>query len=644
MRRDSPAGPKRLAPQPAERAREPLPPGARPTQIEPAATPTAAEAAGNLALGRALAAHGSEPQGLDEVVSALRADGGHALPSDVRAELEPRFGFELGGVRVHTGEAVGRAALSIGARAFTHGTDIGFAPAEYQPATARGRTLLAHEIAHVAQRGRAPRTVFRALHDFEIRGKFGAAAAFSNFVFFNESSTAPDAVERAKIAAFAAPSGDMLTLNGFSSEEGSGAGNVATVNARLNAVAAELAAKGHDPAKITKNPLPTSGEGRIDYRRMRSVEILRPGSASAVPSAAAASTAACAGTNETDFKDAEAEGESMIAKGVTALAAPVDPAMKTILDRLFGGWGAADAATIQSNLSKIKSQLGLLTPSANHQCANIKFAPCEAGSAAQNVGSGGAAMMTLCPSFFTGGSKKSRGGTLIHEAAHGTPGLVTDDKAYAHERLIEFLSLADALKNSDSYVLLVRLFDTAGSMKVGPATPDTITGMLPGEERAARRTIAWMEKWLIWSYQEMSSLYDTIHASIAAGSWTNSYYEDTMSLAAPIFGLTPPPATPTHLDKIKVAAIHDRFHTMRSVEWSKAVTLNKVAAATDSWTPGPGSSVDLGTAFFAASARAQLDRMLTAIAKATPDISPGFVSKYVALADKIRTHMGGGAP
>src|SRR6202011_2882637 len=120
-------------------------------------------------------------------------------------------------------------------------------------------------------------------------------------------------------------------------------------------------------------------------------------------------------------------------------------------------------------------------------------------------------------------------------------GLVTEDKAYSHERLIEFLSLADALKNSDSYRLLVRLFDTPGSMAVGPATPDPLAGgIVPGsaEEKAARRTIAWMEKWLIWSYQEMSSLYDTIHRSSAAAVWTNSYSKDTLSLVAPLFGLT----------------------------------------------------------------------------------------------------------
>ena len=113
---------------------------------------------------------------------------------------------------------------------------------------------------------------------------------------------------------------------------------------------------------------------------------------------------------------------------------------------------------------------------------------------------------------------------------------------------------------------------------------------------------------------------------------------------APIFGLTAPPALPTKDDQIKVAAIHDRFHQMRSAEWSTAITLKKVAAGPDKWAAGPGTSVDLSPDFFTDTPRGQLDRMLTAIAKATPDVSAGFVAKYVLAADKIRTKAGIGSP
>ena len=483
--------------------------------------------------------------------------------------------------------------------------------------------------------------------EFTIRGKFKKSKDFPNEIFFEEGAVALDGPEKAKVALLAMPASDMLTLNGFTSEEGDPAAKLAEVNARLDAVAAELVARGHDPAKISKVPKPADSEGRIDYRRLRSVEAVRPGSASGVPSAATPTTAPCAGSEETKFVDAEAEAEAMLAKAATALGPPVDPGMVPLLTRFFSGWGPGDASTIKGNLLAIKTQLHQLLPPANHQCGIIKYAPCEAGSEAENHGPGAAAMMTMCPTFFDAlNSKKERAGTLIHESSHGTPGLLTADEAYSHERLIEFLSLATALKNADTYALLARLFDSPASMHVGPAHPDALTGsMSPGEKEAARRAIAWMEKWLIWSYQEVSQLYNTIQTSIAAGHWTNSYYEETMGLVASPFGLTSPPALPTKTDQFKVAAIHDRLHIMRFAEKGTAITINKAAGAgSDTWAAGPGTSVNLSPGFFADTPRAQLDRLLTAISKATPDISTPFVSKYVMLADLIRTHMGEGGP
>jgi hypothetical protein len=579
---------------------------------------------------------------------ASRLGAGAPLDGASRAFFEPRFGHDFGSVRVHAGPQAVVAAARVRARAFTLGRDVVFGAGAYDPASESGKRLLAHELTHVVQQGadRGTSTIQRAAHDFEVRGKSQISAALSNFAFFTESSATLDAAETAKVDSLALPADDMLTLNGYTSEEDGPATQLAITNSRLDAVAARLVLKGHNPAKLAKVPLPSSGEGRIDYRRMRSVEILKPGRASTVPTAAAPATAACAGSNETNFKDAVAEAQAMIAKSVAALAPPIPASMTPLLTRFFHGWTRANARRIKGNLDGIAAQLSRLIPAANHQCGTIKYAGCESGSEAENMDSGRAAMMTMCPSFFdTGKSKKDRGGILLHEAAHGTPGLETKDKAYSHERLIEFLPIADALKNSDSYTLLVRLFDVPGSMTVGPAVPDPLTGgMTAPEETAAREAMAWMEKWLIWSYQEMSALYDTIEASIAGGAWTNTHYEETMGLAAPLFGLTVPPALPTKTDKVRVAAIYDRFHIMRSTEWSKAVTLNKIAAGAERWAPGPGGSVDLGPAFFADSPRGRLDRMLTAIAKATPDVSATFVAKYVTLADKIRTHRGGGAP
>jgi hypothetical protein len=70
-----------------------------------------------------------------------------------RAHFETLYGADFSMVRIHTGEEAGASALSLGARAYTAGPDIVFAPGQYKPNTSEGRELLAHELFHVAEEG-----------------------------------------------------------------------------------------------------------------------------------------------------------------------------------------------------------------------------------------------------------------------------------------------------------------------------------------------------------------------------------------------------------------------------------------------------------------------------------------------------------
>jgi hypothetical protein len=71
------------------------------------------------------------------------------VPSSPSSKIQRQraFGADFSDVRVHVGSHVG----GLGARAYTQGTAIHFAPGEYAPATAAGRELIAHELAHVVQ-------------------------------------------------------------------------------------------------------------------------------------------------------------------------------------------------------------------------------------------------------------------------------------------------------------------------------------------------------------------------------------------------------------------------------------------------------------------------------------------------------------
>lgn len=73
--------------------------------------------------------------------------GGLPLPSDVRTKMETAFSADFSDVRVH----IGHEATSLGAIAYTWGTNIHFAPGQYNPHTLQGQKLLGHELWHVLQ-------------------------------------------------------------------------------------------------------------------------------------------------------------------------------------------------------------------------------------------------------------------------------------------------------------------------------------------------------------------------------------------------------------------------------------------------------------------------------------------------------------
>jgi len=83
-----------------------------------------------------------------------RMTGGRELDPGTQSRMETGFGVDFGRVRVHTGPAAAALAASEGARAFALGEDLVFGEGQYEPKSARGQHLLAHELAHVVQQSR----------------------------------------------------------------------------------------------------------------------------------------------------------------------------------------------------------------------------------------------------------------------------------------------------------------------------------------------------------------------------------------------------------------------------------------------------------------------------------------------------------
>jgi hypothetical protein len=91
-----------------------------------------------------------------EAAIAASRGGGRPLDRALGQTLGGSYGDDFGDVRVHTGPQAASLARAVSARAFTVGSDIYFAPGEYEPASRRGQELIAHEVAHVTQQRGAP--------------------------------------------------------------------------------------------------------------------------------------------------------------------------------------------------------------------------------------------------------------------------------------------------------------------------------------------------------------------------------------------------------------------------------------------------------------------------------------------------------
>ncbi|HET7018061.1 MAG TPA: DUF4157 domain-containing protein [Streptosporangiaceae bacterium] len=106
--------------------------------------------AGNAAVSRLLA------QRRRESVQTALAVPGRRLPVGVLADMGDRLDANFSDVRVHTGRAADDAARDLEANAFTTGSHVVIRHGKYDPASASGKRVLAHELVHVLQQRQGP--------------------------------------------------------------------------------------------------------------------------------------------------------------------------------------------------------------------------------------------------------------------------------------------------------------------------------------------------------------------------------------------------------------------------------------------------------------------------------------------------------
>lgn len=124
------------------------PPAARPATQQRTSTGTAQRARAP-----------SSPPAPREVASPVAQSAGAPLPGPVRAQMEGRFGASFRNVRVHAGDAAARQSGALNANAFTVGQHVFFGRDKFQPQSASGQELIAHELTHTIQQGAVRRPV-----------------------------------------------------------------------------------------------------------------------------------------------------------------------------------------------------------------------------------------------------------------------------------------------------------------------------------------------------------------------------------------------------------------------------------------------------------------------------------------------------
>ena len=98
-----------------------------------------------------------EEERLDRTIQNLQQHkgSGHPLEGETREQMEQGLGYDFSQVRLHTDKTAHETSETLGAKAFTMGTDIFLSEKNSgEISSSEGRGLLAHELTHVVQQSR----------------------------------------------------------------------------------------------------------------------------------------------------------------------------------------------------------------------------------------------------------------------------------------------------------------------------------------------------------------------------------------------------------------------------------------------------------------------------------------------------------
>jgi hypothetical protein len=171
--------------------------------------------------------------------------------------------------------------------------------------------------------------------------------------------------------------------------------------------------------------------------------------------------------------------------------APADAANQTVraaLDRHFHSTDVGVASRVRDRLETIRTDMTSRDPF-TVECHDDTDTSCTNAGAYVR----GSDMLVLCPPFFKN-SANWRIGALIHEMAHALTGLDITDRAYVTDRLLPYLSTAEALDNAESYEMFAREVDSGRAAR-GSAPRDVIEDCSRRTQPLVQEAIARAQRW-----------------------------------------------------------------------------------------------------------------------------------------------------
>jgi Domain of unknown function (DUF4157) len=150
-------------------------------------------------------AAGPAPGAAPVIVHEVLRGQGRPMQAAVQRDMEARLGHNFADVRVHTDERAGASAEAVAAHAYTVGRHIVFAPGLFDPGSAQGRRLLAHELTHAAAHPPGLPTP-----SGDLRISTPAEAAERHAVMVSEGSATPAVAPAARPSLFRQAKGPVL--------------------------------------------------------------------------------------------------------------------------------------------------------------------------------------------------------------------------------------------------------------------------------------------------------------------------------------------------------------------------------------------------------------------------------------------------